>query len=265
MKRILLTGVAALAITIGAGTRHAAKAVLGVGDITFCTNCASEFSQIASWGKQAADMARQAQQGVEMISQGYTRVQQAQAAYYAITHVSDLGTAVGALGALGIQNPLPINPFALQSLLNGSGGVQGGVSSLASLYTGNLNANRVYAPPDALGWVAQQINRQAGGIAGTQAVALQLHQSAAERTPLIAALQARISAGETTPAEREGLTNRLLAEQTYVQNQAVQAQALGAQASLLVANQEQRQVEHLQGSIEAVMSDARGRGYWTGN
>ena len=259
MRRVLLTGVAALAITVGAGTRRAADAQLLVNDPIQTLIAQS------SWLKQAADMAKQAADMATQIRQYTAMLNQAQAAYYAVTHVTDLGTAVGALGALGIQNPLPINPYALQSLLNGSGGVQGGVSSLASLYTGNLNANRVYEPPNALGWVAQQINRQAGGIAGTQAVALQLHQSAAERAPLIAALQARISAGTTTPAEREGLTNRLLVEQTYVQNQAVQAQALGAQAVLLAANQEQRQTERLQGSIEAVMNDARGRGYWTGN
>ncbi len=258
MKQILLTTAATIAIMIGAGTRHTADAQFAVIDAAQVA-----ISQNA-WVKQAADMARQATDMARQIQQYQSMISQAEAAYYAISHVTDLSSAVGALGVVGIRNPLPINPYALQSLLNGTGGVRGGASSLGSLYTGAQTANRVYSPPDAMGWVARQLNQNANSIAGHQSVALQLHQSAAERAPLIETLQARIASG-VSPAERESLTNRLLAEQTYVQNQGVQASALATQATLISQNQEQQRTERLQGSIEEVLAEARARGYWTGN
>lgn len=258
MKRALLTTAATIAIMIGAGARHTADAQFAVID------AAQVAISQSAWYQQAADMGRQLASAAQQVELARARVAQAEAAYYAISHVTDLSSAVGALGMIGIRNPLPINPYALQSLLNGTGGVSGGARSLGALYTGARTANRVYEPPDLMGWAAQQINRTANSIAGHQSVALQLHQSAAERAQLIEALQARIASG-VSPAERESLTNRLLAEQTYVQNQGVQASALATQATLIGMNQEQQRTERLQGSIEEVLGEARARGYWTGN
>lgn len=250
MRRALLTGAAAIALLVAGGTRHASHAVLGVGDI--CANCATEFSQIMSWAKQASDMAQQLQKAEAQVQQGRMM-------YQAVTHVTDLGSAVSALGMLGVRNPLPINPYALQGLLNGQGGAQGMLANLGGLYTGARASNSTYRLPDASSWIGGLINRQADAIAGTQAAALQIHQAAAERSDLIVALQARIATA-ATPAEREALTARLVAEQNQVAGLAVQAtavQTFGQQQALAF---EQAQRERMHQGIDAVLAQAKARG-----
>jgi type IV secretion system protein VirB5 len=174
--------------------------------------------------------------------------------------VTDLGSAVSALGALGIQNPLPVNPYAVQGLMNGSGGTSGMLANLGSLYTGTLGANRVYQT-NGDGWMAKQINANGGGLAGAQALALQLYQSAAQRIPLLNALQSRIST-VSDPSEREALIARLGAEQAYIQNANVQANALGNYMLAQFQVVQQHRAERLQQDIDAVLQDAKRRGIW---
>lgn len=247
MKRALLAACAAIALATPA---RAQWAVIDVAKIA--QDETHQFQTIAQWGMQAANMAREIQGGVQ-------RLQQLQAAYAAITRVTDLGSAVSALGLLGIRNPLPVNPYALQGLLNGRGGAQGMLGSLTGLYTGTLGTNRVYQTPGAT-WLDRQINEQGGGIAGAQAVALQLYQSAAERVPLLAELQARINTAED-PSERESLIARFGAEQAYIQNAQVQAQAMGSFMAAQFQLRDQQREERMAQSIDEVLADAEGRGW----
>jgi hypothetical protein len=159
---------------------------------------------------------------------------------------------------VGIQNPLPVNPYALQGLLNGSGGAQGMISSLGSLYNGTKAANTVYQVPGN-SWAAQQINANGGGIAGAQAVFLQIYQSAAQRVPLLNELQARISTS-TDQSEREALIARFGAEQAYIQNANLQAQAVGGYMQAQFALQKQQSQERMQQGIDEILADAQAKG-----
>jgi type IV secretion system protein VirB5 len=242
MKAALLATAAVLAATASAAPAKA----------QFMDGVAKEWTQIASWGKQAADMAKGLQGDL-------MRLRQLEATYQAMTRVTDLGSAVSALNMLGIRNPLPVNPYAVQSLMSGQGGAQGMLGSLSSLYTGALNQNRLYETPGGT-WIDQQINQQGGGIAGAQAVALQLYQSAAERVPYLQQLQARIDTA-ADPSEREALIARLGAEQAYIQNSQVQAQTLGNFMAAQFQLRDQQREERLQGSIDEALALAAAKGW----
>ena len=82
---------------------------------------------------QAVQQVTQLTQQLAVMQQQY---QQLVMTYQALTRVTDLGSAVSALNMMGIRNPLPINPYAAQSLLNGTGGASGMLNSLSGLYTG---------------------------------------------------------------------------------------------------------------------------------
>jgi type IV secretion system protein VirB5 len=247
MRRSLLAAVAFAAALIAAAPSARAQWTV------ICPTCAQELSTRLSWVKQAADMARQ-------ISGDVARLQALRAQLEALTRATDLGSAVSALQGLGIQNPLPINPYAAQNLMNGTGGTQGMLGSVGSLYSGAYASNQVYNPIGNL-WIVQQIRRHGSGIAGGQAMAMQLYQSAGARVVGLNQLQARINAA-TTPAEREALIARLAAEQAYIQNQMVQAQAVAAYMQSQTQVQQQQQQERLLQSLQASLAQARARGLW---
>lgn len=243
MRRALL----AASVVLVAASAAPARAQFAV----LCANCSEEAADIVRWGQQAADMATQIQGGV-------ARLQQLERTYLALTRVTDLGSAVSALGMLGIQNPLPVNPYALQALVSGRGGATGMLGSLSSLYTGTLGQNRVYETAGET-WLDRQINEQGGGLAGAQAVALQLYQSAADRVPLLNELQARIN-GAPDPSEREALIARFGAEQSYIQNAQVQAQTLGNYMAAQFQLRGQQREERLQRSIDEALQSSLAQG-----
>ena len=249
MTRVPTTAAAAAALAFLAAASAPAHAQWTV----VCPTCRQELTDNLAWAQQAADMVRQLQQ----MQQQY---QQLVMTYQALTRVTDLGSAVSALNMMGIRNPLPINPYAAQSLLNGTGGASGMLNSLSGLYTGTHTGNTVYAPRDDT-WTTRQILANGGGLAGAQALALQLYQSAGERVAGLAELQARID-GAPDPSEREALIARLGVEQAYIQNQQVQAQNIQTYLIAQTQVREQQREERLQQSIDEILEEARGRGWW---
>jgi type IV secretion system protein VirB5 len=251
MRPFLLATVAASAVALALAPRPA-HALFGEGDLVICPSCEQEFDAAArqaqtlvQWGKQLGDMERQ--------------YQQLQSTYYALAHVTDLGGAVSALGLLGIRNPLPVNPTAVQQLMNGTGGLGGMSSSIGNLLVGVSNENRVFSPTGT-GWMAQEINRNGGSIAGAQALALQLYQASADRMSSLDSLRARISSA-SDPSTREALIAQLTAEGNAIQNQQAQAQILGNYMQATLANQQQRVTERRQQEIADVLAEAKANGW----
>lgn len=201
--------------------------------------------QIAKWGSQLSAMQQQ--------------YQQLQSTYYAMAHVTDLGSAVSALGTVGIRNPLPIDPSSVQNMMNGSGGVSGVTSSLSSIMSSIGNSNRVYTSPGS-SFMDQENNRSAGGIAGAQALAMELYRAAGDRMQHIDQLRCQIPTA-SDPATREALIAQISAESTAIQNQTLQAQALGNYMQGAIANREQRQQEKRRMDINDMLTEARSKGF----
>lgn len=246
MKRILLTGVLSLGLLALSGTRYTNQALV-------CANCTQEVTEVLRW----VDSMRQ---GAQTLAQVQQQVNQARAFYQQVTHVTDLGSAVSALGVVGIQNPLPVNPYALQSLLSGQGGANGMLSSLNGLYTGSLGQNTLTPMGTPSSWVGRLLGQQIGAASGTQAVSLQLFQTLSERNTLINQLRDRINTAD--PAQREALIARLSVEQNAATSLTGQAVAVGtyaaAQRDAFNAQREQATMMN----IDAVLADAKSRGIY---
>lgn len=243
MKRALLGAACALALAVPVGG-VAAQGIPTYDNANLLARGLEHAATIAKWGQQAEHMVQQ--------------IRRAEAAYDAVTGVRDLGSAVQAMGVLGIRNPLPINPYAVQGLLNGTGGVSGMTSNLGGLFTGTLSQNRVYESQGG-SWIEQEINRNGSGLAGAQAVSLQLYASAAERMQHMDALRGRIDTADD-PATRDSLIAQLTAENGAIQNQALQAQALNNFMQSQIALQGQRVQERRVQEIDGILAEARARG-----
>lgn len=196
-------------------------------------------------------LVNQVRQGVQEVQYLQQQVQQVMAVYNAIAHVTDLGSAVGALGMLGIQNPLPVNPYALQSLLSGRGSIAGMSGTIGGLFNTNFTANHVYTPTGD-SYETTLLQRRATSIAGMQGLSGQLYQSMAQRLPLLAELQDRLTTA-TDPKDVQDLTARLTAEQSYIQSQQAQAQTLAIMQVAALQDLQQEREEQRQRDIDAVM------------
>jgi type IV secretion system protein VirB5 len=194
---------------------------------------------------------KQVQQAAQQIQLLQQQVQQVMSIYNAVSHVTDLGSAVSALGMLGIQNPLPINPSAVQSLLSGRGSVEGMAGSIGSLFNSNWDASHVYTPTGQ-SYEASLTQRSATSIAGIQGLAGQLYQSMAQRLPLLQELQDRLT-GAKDPKDVLDLQARLAAEQSYIQAQGVQAQTLAMMQVAAYQDRQQERDEQRQKDIDAVL------------
>jgi len=217
-----------------------------------CTSCPTEIQEALRFGKQMAEYANQLRELQALYSQ-------ANVTYQAFTNIRDLGSAVGALQTVGLSNPLPVNPYAVQSLMNGSGGTQGMIGQIGNLFTTNSQNLAVYQCNSGA-WICGAMERFRNGAAGTQAASMQLYTSAADRAPQITALQAQIAAART-PAEREALTAQLTAANAQSSNQLVQAIAVQTFGQQQIAMREQQGTERLQQTIDEELQRLRARGY----
>jgi type IV secretion system protein VirB5 len=199
-----------------------------------------------------AQLLREVQQAAQQIQLLQQQVQQLMTIYSAIAHVTNLGSAVSALDMVGIQNPLPVNPYAVQSLLSGQGSVAGMSGSIGTLFNSNWTAQHIYTPTGP-GLEATLIQRGATSIAGIQGLSGQLYQSMAQRLPLLQQLQDRLATAQD-PKDVMDLQARLAAEQSYIQAQGVQAQTLAMMQVAAYQDQDQQRDEQRQANIDAVLA-----------
>ncbi|MBI0537719.1 hypothetical protein D9599_19340 [Roseomonas sp. KE2513] len=250
MRRSLAVAVVGVGLLTSSGTQRPASAII-------CANCAQEITQQLNWGQNWVEMGKQLEQARSIYTEVQGTYTQARTVWSAATRITDLGSAVGALGTIGIQNPLPVNPYSMQALLNGTGGIEGSLASLNGLLTSTQTTNQVYRVQGG-NFAQDEMIRRASALSGSQSVSLQLHQSAAERSPLLAQLQARLATARD-PTEREALMVRLQAETAQIQNQQVQAQAAASYQAAQAQVDQLRQEERLQKSIDEALTVLDGR------
>lgn len=238
MKKLLLAG--ALLFIVPSAAQAQVTAI--------CPTCSQFVNQVMDDAKVISQQLQQLQQ-LQMQYEMLTNV------YNTLTHVTSVGGAVSALGMLGISNPLPVNPWAVQSLVNGSGTSIGGLSaSLNGMFNQSWNTNHVYTPT---GTYASQYTTNANSIAGIQGLSQQLYQGMAQRIPLIQNLYAQYGSS-SDPKAIADLQARLLEEQTIIQSQQAQAQALGIMASTSQRGLDEQQQELRQQNIDTVLSSDPG-------
>ena len=230
MRRALLAGACAAALWAG-GTRPA-RAVLGVGDTTWCLNCTEEWQEVAREVARAAQVVKQIEEARAMVAR-------AEQIYRAATGVRDLGSAIYALNLAGVQNPLPVDAYAVQNMIAGRGGAGG---TLSGLYDTLMGLNRV-ADPAGDTFRGQEMAANAGSIAGMQALAQQTYQANAERLQRLAGVRERMAIA-SDPAEVAQLHLAVAATEADLHAQQVQLQGAHVLFVSAQAMRAQRSAEH---------------------
>jgi len=236
MRGLILATAAALA---AASTALPARAQHQVIDTS---NLARNIQQIQQLTQQLQVMQRQYQQLLNT--------------YQAVAHAP-----ADALNQLGRQfdvdrfrNALPPSGV-LGPVMNGTAL---GSGSLASAAQGHLERNRVYAP-DGEDFQAGEMRRKAASVAGAQAMASELYQSAADRVTALRGIEGQLAGAPDAKAVAD-LAARIGAEQAYIQAQQVQAQSLALWQQAQLRNQEQREQERRRQSIDELIEQAKARG-----
>jgi hypothetical protein len=236
MRRIFLTGVGLVALS---GPARAAG--VPVVDIVANTN------NMINWGTSIANQVKEyALQMKQFVGEEMSWATQAQQYYMqgqqylveaeqlaSFVHSPNLGAAMGLLNQAGLGNSLPVSPYSVMGLVNGTsyggGGlpqIQGVLGSLSGFASSSYTANHVYTPNDGT-WVATQTIARANSIAGMQGAAqasvadYQAHQAAFQ------AVQDRLATAKT-PKDVQDAQAQIALQQTWYANEAGQMQAVTA-------------------------------------
>lgn len=242
MRKLLLAGSTLVALAVP----HGARAQIPVTDAASLAQRAwQQVETLGQWTEQARSMATQ-------IASLNAQLRQAQAAYAAVTGVRDLGSAMYALNVVGIQNPLPIDPLAVQSLISGQGNFSGINGTLNGLQNIAATANRVYTPSGS-SWRGQEMVTNANSLAGVQALAQRSYQAAAERLGLQNALRARLAVA-SDPKEVADLQAATAIVQADIASHQQQLQAVGVMAQAQTAVRVQRDDEQERRCIDKLIA-----------
>ena len=231
---------AAATVTMIAASPLPARAQYQVFDVT---NLARNIQQVQQLAQQ-----------LQVMQQQY---QQLLTTYQAVAHApSDALNQLGRqLNVDPFRNALPAQSTVLGSVMNGTALGPGGLGAAAQGY---LDRNRVYAPagPD---FQAQEMQRKATSVAGAQAMAAELYQSAASRVTALQGIEGQLAAAPDAKAVAD-VAARISAEQAYIQAQQVQAQSLVLWQQAQLRNQEQRDQERRRQSIDELIEQAKAHG-----
>ncbi len=238
MRRYILASAAALAIvSSGVGPAYAQFAVIDVKAIA-----------------QAIQQLQQLQQQYQVLQQQYAQMIQQ---YQAIAHLpqSALNQLGSQLNVPQFRNPLSSSSSDIGAIMNGSGIGSGTLGSTAQSY---LNQNRVYSP-SGQDFQAQQMNRNANSVAGAQAMASELYQSAATHLQTLQGLESQLAGAPDAKAIAD-IQARIGMEQAAFQAQQVQAQSLAMWQDAQERNQDQRNDEQRRQQIDNLIQQAQAHG-----
>lgn len=171
-----------------------------------------------------------------------------------------LGSAMGLLNAVGINPPLPVSPYAVQSLLSGQGGISGTLGALSSLANSSFSQNHVYAYDDG-SLASANMAANAHSIAGAQGIAQQIYGQFTQRFPILASLRQDML-GATTPAEREHVMGQIQAEHAWSQHAMGQLQTVNLMLMAQKENRAQQDHERLVKSADSEIAEARAKGFY---
>jgi type IV secretion system protein VirB5 len=231
MRQLILAGTSALAIGASAGPVHAQWTVIDPSNLA-----------------QAVQQVRQLQMQLQTMQAQYQQLQQT---YQAISHLpQDALNRMGReLNTDQFRNALP-NVSSLNGMMNGQQ-----LNSLAQQY---LNQNRVYQPSGP-GFATQEIGRNAQSIANAQSMASGLYTSASNRVDVLRQLEGTLDTAPDTKAVAD-IQARLAMEQTTLQAQQVQAQALTMWQASQERNEQQRREESSRQEIDQLIEEAKRHG-----
>jgi type IV secretion system protein VirB5 len=234
IRRVILAGAAALAIA--GATAEPASAQFG--------------------GQFVIDLRAiaQAKLQVDQLRQQFAQLQQT---YAAIAHLpqNELNKLAQQLNVQQFRNPLNMPSLDVGAIMNGSGIGSGSVGSAAQGYR---DQNRVYSP-GGQDFRARQMRSNANSIAGVQAMASQLYESAATHLTALQGLEGQL-AGAKDSKEVADIQARIGMEQASFQAQSVQAQSLAMWQQAAERNENQQRDEVRRQQIDNLIDQAKAKG-----
>lgn len=206
-----------------------------------------------SWAVQAQQYAMQAQQYATEAAQ-----------LLAFVHNPALGQAMGLLNMAGLGSSMPVSPYAVMGLVNGTafGGngipnIAGIFAPLAALSNTAYATNHVYSPTDG-SWNSQQLINSGNAISGTQGTALASYQQLQNHEPAMQALRDRLATA-TTPKDVQDAQAQTELESLWTANQNASLTALAITNQTQDAARVQRDNEGLDKGIDQFVTQAAGQ------
>lgn len=218
------------------------------------TDVASNLQLIKTYLQDLKGYAAQLQQLQQEVQTAMATVQTVES----LVQNPNLGTAMALMGRVGISNPLPLNPSAVQGLISGRTNVAGLPGLLSSLISTQSSTNSVYTCTNG-SWACEQQIAAARGIAGSQGIAQGIFQQLGDHIPILQALRDNLATA-TTPAQRENAMAAIQSEQVWTANAAAQMQSAMMLAAMERDNRAQREDELITQSIDSELTEARTRG-----
>jgi type IV secretion system protein VirB5 len=203
---------------------------------------------------QALQQVVQLTQQLRVMQQQYQQLMQT---YQAISHLPDnvLRQVGQQLNIDQFRNALPSQSSILASAMNGTGLGTGNLGLAARNY---LKQNLIYAP-GGKDFQSMEMQRNANSVAGSQAMASELYQSAANRVAALQGIEGLLASAPDAKAVAD-IQARIAAEQAYIQAQQVQAQSLAMWQASQERNQQHRTLEERRRQVDDLIEQAKAHG-----
>lgn len=199
-----------------------------------------------------ANLVQQVKQGIQSLQLMQSQLAQAEAIYNSVSNVRSLSGALGAASTLGLTNNMPVNPFAVQSLLNGTGSTAGMLGSIGTLFNSNFAQNNVYTCTTT-SQQCQLLKQQATSIAGQQGLAGELYQEMTQHITILQGLQTQLNASPDLQ-QTSYINGQISAQQAAINNLGAQTQALGVMQLAAVQSQRLQQDQKMQQNFDQVIA-----------
>lgn len=265
-KRLVLGGVCLLLVSTTTGVRADAPVIdvtaIGeqiqqvVDDLkSYALQVKQYIGEELSWAVQAQQYAMQAQQYATEAMQ-----------LVAFVHNPSLGAAMGLLNQVGLGSALPVSPYALMGMVNGSafngpGGIPniaGIFAPLAALSGSAYAANHIYTPTDN-SWNSRQLVGTGNGLAATQGTAMASYQQLQQHSATLPAIRDHLNTA-TTPKDVQDAQAEVELENLWTTNQTASLAALQITAAQQDQVRVQRDNESLDAGIDTFLAQASAAG-----
>ena len=255
MKRFLLaaTALGGAVLTVPAPA-HAQLATFDASN--FAQQLQHYIQMLKDYAQQGQAYERQGQQLQEEIQTLATEEQTLQA----LVQSPNLGSAMGLMNMAGVRNPLPVNPYAVQGLINGQGGISGAMGNLSAMANSSYASNTYYSSGDG-SWVSAEERARATGNAGAQGSGMAILQQIADHIPILQSLRDKLATA-TTPKEVQDAQAALQTEQAWTTDMSSQLQAVSVIAAAQRDANEARQNERMTQAIDQSLAAAKANGSW---
>jgi hypothetical protein len=245
--RTLLTGVSLAAMIAVGSPAHAQIPV------TDGANLVAQAKNLLQELKSYATQLQQLQQQVQSVMWAEQTAQ-------SFIQNPNLGSAMALMNMVGIDNPLPINPYSVQSLVSGYGGMNslsgltGKLGALNGLVTNSYSSDQIYSCTDGSYACARQ-QQVAYSNAGIKGLTSQIYQQLAEHIPVLQSLRTQLGTAPD-PAQREQILAQLAIENTWTANAQGQLQTVMALASTQDNVLRAQDSERVNQSIDRLLASA---------